>query len=387
MKKHYKFDGLSIEVNIDRIQNGFKADDLFDMSLRINPKRDFLFVSKVLGKYIAKNPKYITEVSKALALNLKDEPTIFIGFAETATGLGHNVFSNFSNSEYIHTTRENRYCSSLEFKEEHSHATDHRIFLKDENFFKNNKNICLVDDELTTGNTMLNLIRQLHLHHPRRKYTVLTILDWRSREDQLKVSKMESELGINIRVVSMLKGTIKCVGSRGVYENTISNREDVISEVSVKEFSHHDVSQLTGRYGISSSQNAIIDYVAKQVSKEFSQDETRKLVLGSGEFNYIPLKIAENMNGDTYYQSTGRSPILPIANSGTENKFEINNIYEGFLEYLYNIPKDFYKSLYIIYEYKPSNYSHVEYTKTVNSLKKLGIPKINIIFLGGNNDA
>lgn len=36
-----------------------------------------------------------------------DETTLFIGFAETATALGHAVFNTFqSNAIYIHTTRE-----------------------------------------------------------------------------------------------------------------------------------------------------------------------------------------------------------------------------------------------------------------------------------------
>lgn len=36
------------------------------------------------------------------------EEVLFIGFAETATSLGHSMFQCFQNAKYVHTTR-NRY--------------------------------------------------------------------------------------------------------------------------------------------------------------------------------------------------------------------------------------------------------------------------------------
>ena len=36
------------------------------------------------------------------------EEVLFIGFAETATALGHSMFQCFQNAKYVHTTR-NRY--------------------------------------------------------------------------------------------------------------------------------------------------------------------------------------------------------------------------------------------------------------------------------------
>lgn len=62
-------------------------------------------------EYMQKNP---------LSLPQK---TLFIGFAETATALGHSVFASFAeNAEYIHTTRENieGISNVLHFAEEQS---------------------------------------------------------------------------------------------------------------------------------------------------------------------------------------------------------------------------------------------------------------------------
>ena len=85
------------------------------------------------------------------------EKTLFIGFAETATALGHSVFENFKdNSFFLHTTRE--YLKDVnklsEFCEEHSHATEHFLYGNPKKFDR----IVLIDDEFTTGNTALNFI-------------------------------------------------------------------------------------------------------------------------------------------------------------------------------------------------------------------------------------
>ena len=114
------------------------------MAARKNKKRGFLFVSKVLGKHIPVAPvtsllsgallgmRYLETVHdhpikggeaaiKALLSgsrqdevyhSLMEEPfhlpeeTLFIGFAETATALGHSVFDLFNHAHYLHTTRE-----------------------------------------------------------------------------------------------------------------------------------------------------------------------------------------------------------------------------------------------------------------------------------------
>ena len=91
-----------------------------------------------------------------------DEPVVFIGFAETATALGHGVFDCFSDGVYIHSTRELLVDQdvTLYFEEEHSHATDQRCYAP-EQYLNNDKPICLVDDEITTGNTALNIIASI----------------------------------------------------------------------------------------------------------------------------------------------------------------------------------------------------------------------------------
>ena len=135
-----------MKLNIDKIDNRYKIDKslLFSTAWRKNKKRAFLFVSKLIGKHIAVNPNIPIITSSILAYlyanaientnyeiekliraieneeNIEEamhyiesnktevsKPTLFIGFAETATALGFGVFKNFSGeSFYIHSTRE-----------------------------------------------------------------------------------------------------------------------------------------------------------------------------------------------------------------------------------------------------------------------------------------
>ena len=73
----------------------YPLTDLFDIAERRNPKRAFLFVSKVLGRHIPVSPQVMRNVYTQLAeqfLGTLDGPVVFIGMAETAVGLGAGVF-------------------------------------------------------------------------------------------------------------------------------------------------------------------------------------------------------------------------------------------------------------------------------------------------------
>ena len=110
--------------------------------------------------------------------------------AETAVGLGAGVFD-----EVRHQHRESVYLTSTrhpvdgtllcEFKEEHSHATDHLIYLPDDEEKRrrvtNARTLVLIDDEATTGNTFINLLSALRntgkLQHIEQVIAV-TLTDW-----------------------------------------------------------------------------------------------------------------------------------------------------------------------------------------------------------------
>ena len=67
----------------------YQLEDLLDFAQRINPKRAFLFVSKVLGRHIPVAPSIMRNAFTDLANLVPDdlpEPILVIGMAETAVG-------------------------------------------------------------------------------------------------------------------------------------------------------------------------------------------------------------------------------------------------------------------------------------------------------------
>lgn len=252
----------NLQVTVTETSNPFHmpVEALFSMAARINKKRSFLFVSKVLGKHIPVGPYTPLLSGAALALLLYLEmsadsaereimdklmsqavhglihpefaeeayhdllaarlvlpqPALFIGFAETATALGHSMYNMFAGgASYIHTTRENipELESVVTFEEEHSHAVDHLCYALNPKLLSGTEPIVLVDDEITTGNTAINTIRDIQSKFPRHEYVVASLLDWRSTANIQAYRDLEQELGIRITALSLLQGSIEVTGT------------------------------------------------------------------------------------------------------------------------------------------------------------------------------
>ena len=109
---------------------------------------------------------------------------------------------------YIHTTREyiKNMKSSIFFEEEHSHATEHFIYGDISEYEK----IVFIDDELTTGNTIVNFIKEIRKITGIKKYATLSLLDWRNNDKFKTISEEES---IEIESAYILKGEIATEGA------------------------------------------------------------------------------------------------------------------------------------------------------------------------------
>lgn len=435
-KKKFTFNILgAIETKIEVVENMYNLpiNDLFTMAARINKKRSFIFVSKVLGKHLPILPekgmltaallaaKYMESVhglpcvEKEKLISLftsmgdsfqhspfvpKEINPIIIGFAETATALGHAFFDCFHSADFFHTTREEMVEKepNITFEEEHSHATAHRCYIPSE-LINNNKEIILVDDEITTGKTALNIIQSIHSYYPRREYTVVSILDWRSQENKDNFEQLENKLGIKIHVVSLVSGQVQVTQHKDVishyYGNEAGNLEEM-QEVEVVQLSSlfTPVSysskangnktpyiKETGRFGLQSQRNSFQEKV-KEAASLLIQKRTgrRTLCLGTGEFMYLPMKLASKMGEEVYYQSTTRSPIHIENEVGYGARFGVrfpNPDDESVTNYVYNISPRFYDDLFIFFE------REVEVDKLrplLEELKKTGIQSIKIVF-------
>ena len=162
---------LPFKYSINIKENILNLDiyNYLDLAIRNNKKRRFLFVSKVLGKHLPCRVCDMDNLGKDIVKVYEKKQDylksgVVISFAETGTALGHSVF-NYINSDYefIHTTREKvENKESLHFLEEHSHATNHNLYYEDLKYLKDKEEIILVDDEITTGNTCINLIKKIN---------------------------------------------------------------------------------------------------------------------------------------------------------------------------------------------------------------------------------
>ncbi|MFE4646631.1 phosphoribosyltransferase domain-containing protein, partial [Streptomyces sp. NPDC056730] len=117
------------------LDGGEGLRDLLGLALRRNPKRAHLLVSNVLGKHVPQRPAVVHGTGVGLGervrrlLGAEVDRAVVLGYAETATGLGHSVADGVRHAPYLHSTR--RPVPGVPraggFEESHSHATSHLL--------------------------------------------------------------------------------------------------------------------------------------------------------------------------------------------------------------------------------------------------------------------
>lgn len=154
--------------------HNYQENEILKIAKRINNfKRPYLLVNPLQAKHIPVSPskalKMMTSLGKLVAEKFS-ETRLVIGFAETATAIGAVVARSISDEcLYIHTTRENvnKAKGYVFFNEEHSHATEQKL-VSDHlgDAFSRTETIVLVDDEFSTGKTLINMINCLKTRYP-----------------------------------------------------------------------------------------------------------------------------------------------------------------------------------------------------------------------------
>lgn len=342
---------IELKTGLLKVKSGDILDELTGFSSRLNKKRGFLFVSKVLGKHIPCKPSAMKKVHKLLAEKLKLElkdfntPTVVIGFAETATGIGNGVYDelNLPNSFYIHTTRYQLSFPKLaEFKEEHSHAPAQLLYqVKDDDMkdiLLKAENIILVDDEITTGKTLKNIIKELKEILPNAKnYFAVSILNW--------MKEFDSELSY----------TYLLDGDFSFESFNCEPTENFISETENTNFLDEIIPNNFGRFGI---KNTNIDY-SKYINIEELKNK-KVLVIGTSEFmyqSYLVGSYLEENSVDVYVQSTTRSPINVDGDILSRINFK-DNYGENIDNFIYNVIDKKYDKVFILYETKEISQHH-----------------------------
>ncbi len=307
--------------------------DLAGLALRDNPRRAHLIVSRILGKHIPVPPSEVLrggvllgEAVRAVADLTDPDGALVVGFCETATGLGHAVAQELG-AGYLHSTRRPvpGVPLSISFEEEHSHAVAHHLQPSVAFPLDGSGPLVLVDDELTTGRTALNMIAALHAEHPREVYVVAALLDTRTATQRDVFERRAAEMGVDVRVASVLAVALdvpddvleRAEAARQALPGPAPEPVGGAGSVHVHDDWWPQHRPTTARTGMTAADTARMVESAEHVSArlaEVLEGGGSTLVVGTEELLHLPTLVADGLarrrtDLDVVFQSTTRSPV------------------------------------------------------------------------------
>lgn len=162
-----------------------------------NQKRKYLVVNYLQGKHVPVSPgaafAMFDELADLVGSSYEKETLLLVGFAETATAIGAALAAKLD-TLYMQTTRENiPGVEYLFFSEAHSHATEQKLIKTDlDRVMDKIDRIVFVEDEVTTGNTILNIIRILEKTYPKKiHFSVASLLNGMNQEAEQSYAKRD----------------------------------------------------------------------------------------------------------------------------------------------------------------------------------------------------
>ncbi|MFJ9344235.1 phosphoribosyltransferase [Streptomyces sp. NPDC101733] len=333
--------------------------DLLGLALRRNPKRAHLLVSQVLGKHVPQSPAVVHAAGRGLGERVRvllGEETaataVVLGYAETATGLGHCVADGLGPAPYLHSTR--RPVPGVEpaggFEEAHSHATSHLLLPEDPELLAGSGPLVLVDDEFSTGNTVLNTIRDLHARHPRDHYVVVALVDMRGAADRDRLTAFAAELGARVDLIALASGTVT------LPEGVLAKGQALVEAYESRAVEPAPAAPAPppapvvrvaldwpaglpdgGRHGFTPAHRATLEAALPRLARQLADaldgapgrdgghgpdaGAGRVLVLGNEELMYAPLRLALALEesgaaAEVRFSTTTRSPVLAVDDPG-----------------------------------------------------------------------
>ena len=333
-----------------------------------NKKRNYVLVNKNQCKHVPVNPSKLMNEIGMLADKYMSEFTggvdadtnfIVIGFAETATALGfmfgQKLNRSFKNVYYTHTTREHITGEFIEFKEEHSHAVEQKLStylfekLADKKY-----NIIFVEDEVTTGKTILNAVRTLRESGVAQNCESITIASILNGMTEEQLGKFDDN---GIQYVYLDKLSEASVYTEQA-KNIVCNNKyyDVDGMSSLCEPYNSCVYGLkpplnfTNMGGLISKylNRNLLDSIADLIALSVKQRKMKKvIVVGTEECMAFPIMLANFLDEVTEHtleltcHSTTRSPIEPSDDTLLKDRVTLPSVYDSDrVTYLYNTMSD-----------------------------------------------
>ncbi|MFH8463370.1 phosphoribosyltransferase [Streptomyces sp. NPDC017991] len=337
--------------------------ELLGLALRRNPKRAHLLVSNVLGKHVPQSPAVVYGYGFALGLRVRDllgeeaaSRAVVLGYAETATGLGHSVADGVGLAPCLHSTRRpvEGVATAGGFEESHSHATSHLLLPENPGLLATDGPLVLVDDEFSTGNTILNTIRDLHARYPRGRYVIVALVDMRSAADLGRLADFAQEIDATVDLVTAASGTVR------LPEGVLEKGQALVAEHERK-YEREAVAEYTGaaerggaavapeprpepgviarvdlgwpqgladggRHGFTPEHRVRLEGALPAMAARIAEAlpprarRGRVLVLGFEELMYAPLRLGVALekltDAEVRYSTTTRSPVLAVDDPG-----------------------------------------------------------------------
>ncbi|HWS39748.1 MAG TPA: phosphoribosyltransferase domain-containing protein [Arenimonas sp.] len=329
---------------------------LFEFAARENPKRSFLFLSKVLGKHLPVCPLRMLEIHKRIAGLIPDLvlPVVFVGMAETATGLAQGIFEAWSSenpdasSVFLHTTRYRiEGVELVEFQESHSHAPSQYLHVPNiepaRSRFISARSLILIDDEISTGNTFENLAKAcIGLMPSIQRVHMACITDFMGSELR---ANLNERFSVPTSVSSLVHGEWSFEScDYSLVEFPAAAQNIVGNHISIQD---NGLGRL-GRTTAFTFPAALID--SFHLSYE---SELPTLVLGTGEFMHAAFVLALDLQRRglrVFVQSTTRSPILEWGSITSKRTFP-DNYGEGVSNYLYGVEPSNYGQIILCCEF------------------------------------
>lgn len=328
----------------------YTPDKVLKIAKRVNnTKRSYLLVNPLQAKHIPVSPKTALEMMRALGKALYEkypDTRLIIGFAETATAIGSAVSECFfDDCVYIHTTREGLFGEFLCFSEEHSHASEQRLYADrlGEAIAKTER-IIFIDDEISTGKTLINIAESIKRRFPlarKKEFISASIINRVSKENETRLLNAGIKCEQLVRLSN--EDCTEAVGEIDVEEAksiTPSGGEKYTILRSQKKIPNARLGVKCGDY-----KREVQEIMKDALSSLKLPKNARLLVLGTEECMYPALifgELFEERGGMAFCHSTTRSPIgiSRAENYPIKSGFKLRSFYEPKREtYIYNLEK------------------------------------------------
>jgi len=319
-----------------------------------NSKRSYLLVNPLQAKHLPAPPGAALQMMRSLGRQTAahyPQARLVIGFAETATAIGAAVADCLAaDCIYLQTTRENEPTVEkwLDFQEEHSHAVEQQLCADTlAAAVAASPQIIFVDDEISTGQTLLNIIEQLKRACPEaagREMVAASIIN------RLQPVNERRWAGAGLRSEYLVRPT-PVDYDKAVAGFAVSAAETAALDANVSNYVvlQPEAPYLNTRLGVkmreyqqNCRQNAV--YLAALLARQIDRN-SRILLLGTEEFMYPAIILGDELErqgwtGEVRCQATTRSPIGICAAEGypIHSGYQLHSFYaEERRTFIYNL--------------------------------------------------